>query len=135
MLHRLQMAMCREDIQNQGLMASQLPFVLCLTHENRPVTQDYLSRKLAIDKGTTARALGQLEKNGFITRTVNPENRRQKLVVAAPKAHVAAEALFTPLCRATQNFVQDFSETEKQTVLKFMDRMLLNAQNTPNFNE
>lgn len=128
MLHRLQMSMCRKDILSHGIQPSQLPFIVSLVNEPEPVTQDYLSACLAIDKGTTARAISQLEKIGYIIRRTNPENRRQNLVTATPRAYAAADSLFAALANAADAFVQGFTQEEKELVLDLMDRMLSNAR-------
>lgn len=128
MLHRLLMAMCRQDILDLGLQPSHLPFVLTLEKEAGPVSQEYLSCRLAIDKGTTARALCQLEEKGYVTRRANPENRRQNMVAATPLAHRAAAGLRTVLAEASQTFVRGFSREEKEQVLDLMDRMLANVR-------
>lgn len=128
MLHRLQMSMCKRDILQAGIQPSQFPFLMNLVQEESPVTQDYLSSCLAIDKGTTARAISQLKKAGYVTRETNPYNRRQKLVLATEKAHDVANALFTTLDNATKIFVQGFTEDERNTILKLMDRMISNAR-------
>jgi DNA-binding MarR family transcriptional regulator len=128
MLHRLQMAMCKKDILQAGIQPSQFPFLMNLVQEESPVTQDYLSRCLTIDKGTTARAISQLKKAGYVTRETNPHNRRQKLVSATQKAHDVANGLFTTLDNVTRVFVQGFTKDERNTILKLMDRMILNAR-------
>ena len=129
MLHRLQLSLCRKEILKQGIQPSQLPFLLNLVKETAPVTQDYLSCRLAIDKGSTARAMGQLEKKGYVERRTNPDNRRQNLVWATPKAHEAAQALFAALTGVADTFVAGFTGHEKTQLLDFMDRMLANAKN------
>ena len=129
MLHRLQMGMCRQDILALGLQPSHLPFVISLSMETEPVSQEYLSCCLAIDKGSTARALGQLEKKGYVSRKTNPENRRQNLVTATPKAREASVRLKALLAETAEAFVRGFTREEKQQVLDLMDRMLSNAQN------
>ena len=128
MLHRLQLSLCRKEILRQGIQPSQLPFLVHLVRETDPVTQDYLSGCLAIDKGSTARALGRLEKKGYVERRTNPDNRRQNLVWATPKAHDAAEALLSSLTDVADTFVAGFSDSEKRQVLDLMDRMLANAR-------
>lgn len=128
MLHRLQIHMCKKDILQAGIQPSQLPFLVSLVQEESPVTQDYLSSCLAIDKGTTARAISQLEKAGYVTRETNPENRRQNLVSATEKAHAAADGLFTALDDVTKIFVQGFTKEERNLILHLMDRMISNAQ-------
>lgn len=128
MLHRLKMAMCRREILAQGILPSHLPFVLSLARESEPVTQEYLACSLAMDKGTTARALGQLEKKGYVTRRTNPENRRENLVSATPKARVTAQNLSGILTKAAEVFVQGFTPEEQAQLKALMDRMLANAR-------
>jgi DNA-binding MarR family transcriptional regulator len=128
MLHRLQASMCRQDILKAGIQPSQMPFLLELVQETSPVTQDRLSRQIAIDKGTTARAINQLEKAGFVTRVTNPENRRQNLISATQKAHDLADGLFASLDQATKILVEGFSNEERATILNLMDRMIMNAR-------
>jgi DNA-binding MarR family transcriptional regulator len=132
MLHRLQVCLYKKEILDAGVQPSQLPFLITLVQEEGPVTQDYLSRSLVIDKGTTARAINQLKSAGFVTRDTNPENRRQKLVTATPKAHTVAEKVFSILDNVTEIFVQGFTPEERNLILKLMDRMILNAQEERN---
>ena len=127
LLHRLQGAMCRQEILQAGIQPSQLPFLLELVQEKSAVTQDCLSRQIVIDKGTTARAIGKLEKAGFVTRVTNPENRRQNLVSATEKAYGVAGGLFAALDRAAEILLQGFSTEERITILNLMDRMIENA--------
>lgn len=132
LLHRLHGSMCRKEIQQAGIQLSQLPFLLELVQETSPVTQDCLSNQIAIDKGTTARAISQLEKKGFVTRVANAENRRQNLVSATAKAHGVADDLFSALDDAAKILVQGFSDEEQAAVLDLMDRMIANARKAIN---
>ena len=45
-----------------------------------------IARYLDIDKGAVAKTVAKLEGKGYVERTVNPENKREKLVVATDKA-------------------------------------------------
>ncbi|MCP3890091.1 MAG: MarR family transcriptional regulator [Desulfobulbaceae bacterium] len=128
MLHRLQMSMCRSDIQAAGIQPSWFPFLARLMFENEPVTQDYLSKTLAIDKGTTARAINQLEQNGYVTRKPNPQNRRQNLVTATPKAIDITQQLLLTFEKSLKIFMEGFSKEERTTTLALMDRMINNAK-------
>ena len=127
MLHRMVIARCKQDIMDLGIQVSQIPFIAELIQCDQPVTQDDLSQSLAIDKSATARALDQLEKNGFVTRIVNPENRRQKLVGVTEKTK-AIQDRFLGILQSTSNvFVQNFSPEEKKQLIDLMNRMLNNA--------
>ena len=128
MIHRLEVALVRDDLTEIGLTKAQVPFLMELFHEDRAMTQQELSQRLAIDPGATARNLDHLEKNGWIHRKVNPENRRQKLVSPTQKAREHESRLITILTRASQALVENFSESEKTEVLALLDRIIDNAR-------
>ena len=128
-LHRLMVSLCKQDISKLGIQASQMPFIAELLHhgDDDPITQDELSAALVIDKAATARALYQLEQNGFVLRRVNPENRRQKLVYATEKARGVQARFYSTLQTASDVFTRDFSKEEMEHVLGMMNRMIANA--------
>lgn len=126
-LHRLMVALCKQDISNLGIQPSQMPFIAELLHCDDPVTQDELSAALVIDKAATARALDQLEQNGFVSRRVNPENRRQKLVSATEKARSIQARFYGTLKTASDVFTRGFSKEDMGHVLELMNRMIANA--------
>ena len=122
-------SLCKQDISKLGIQASQMPFIAELLHYDSPVTQDELSAALIIDKAATARALYQLEQNGFVLRKVNPENRRQKLVIVTDKARSIQTLFYGILQAASDVFTKDFSKEDMKHVLEMMNRMIANAIN------
>ena len=126
-LHRLMAALCKQDLKDLGFQPSQIPFIVELLHCNGPVTQDELSTVLVIDKAATARALDQLERNGFVHRKVNPDNRRQKLVTATDKARAVEDALYGILQATSDVFTRNFSQKDIDQMLKFLNQMIANA--------
>ena len=126
-LSRLMFALCKQGVAELGLRPSHMPFMAELLHYDRPVTQDELSAALAIDKAATARALDLLEQDGFVTRVVNPDNRRQKLVAATPKAREMQEPLFAVLRRASSTVMGNLTREETDRAVGLLDRMIENA--------
>ena len=126
-LHRQMIALCKPGIIELGLQPSHIPFVAKLLRRDTPLTQDELSAALVIDKAATARALDQLERKGLVRRVVNPENRRQKLVSATPKAKALEGAFFDILHNASGVLVQGFSKTDMEQALNLLKRMMANA--------
>ena len=129
-LHRLMAAMCKQDLKDLGMQPSQIPFIVELLHCDGPVTQDELSAVLAIDKAATARAMEQLERNGFVHRMVNPHNRRQKLVSVTAKARGVESALFDILQATSDVFTRNFPQKDIDLTLKLLNRMIANAMDT-----
>lgn len=127
-LHRLMTALCKQDLKELGIQPSQIPFIAELLHCDGPVTQDELSAVLVIDKAATARALDQLERGGFVSRLVNPDNRRQKLVTATTKAKAIEGPLYKILQATSDVFTRNFSRKDIEQMLKLLNRMIANAK-------
>lgn len=131
-LHRLMLSLCKENIGGLGVQPSQMPFLVALLRVDKPITQDELSTALSIDKAATARAMEQLEKKGFVTRKINPHNRRQKLVSITTKALGIADQLFDVLQKTSKVFIKDFTRKEMTTMLTLINRMISNAMKEKN---
>ncbi|WP_300672521.1 MarR family transcriptional regulator [Desulfoluna sp.] len=127
MIHRMHAALSREGMLALGITAAQFPFLGELFHAQPPVTQETLSRTLCIDPAATARALDQLQKKGLVSREVNPENRRQKLVSATPLAWTMQEKFYKVLSNASEELVIGLSQEEKETTLTLLDRIMANG--------
>ena len=110
-----------------GFAPATCPSLAELLHYDAPVTQDALSTALAIDKAATARALDQLEQDGFVTRMVNPENRRQKLVMATAKAKAIQDALYEIFQNAGKVLMRNLSREEANQALRLLNQMIENA--------
>ncbi|MCT4535032.1 MarR family transcriptional regulator [Halodesulfovibrio sp.] len=116
MVNRMQAAKAKDKITDFNLTFSQIPFLMKVIHYPTALTQDQLSKMLFIDPAATARAIEQLEKKGLVTRNVNPDNRRQKLISATEKAHCMSAELRSALCAATQEILEPL-KPEEQTML------------------
>ncbi|WP_236893013.1 MarR family winged helix-turn-helix transcriptional regulator [Desulfoluna limicola] len=127
MIQRLQAALSRDGLLALGVTTAQLPFLAELLHRQVPMTQDELSKALTIDPAATARTLEQLEKKGLVKRQVNPENRRQKLVTASPRALELEDEFFAILRKASDTLVEGLSDDEKETALTLLDRIMANG--------
>jgi len=75
-----------------GLSAGQYPVILFLL-ENQDITQETLVKKFRIDRGTIARAVKKLETAGYVTRKIDPENRRAVRLFLTIKAEEIAPSL------------------------------------------
>ena len=74
-IHRTHHIIVDERMRQFGLSSGQLFTLLHLAHE-QGITQDTLVRRFRVDKGTVARSVRRLEDAGYITRTVDPDDRR-----------------------------------------------------------
>lgn len=128
MLARFNLLFLNEHLKPLGLSAGQVSCLATLRHSNVPMTQDEILSSLAIDPATTARTVGLLVKKEHAGRTVNPENRRQKLVTATPKARNMEKTFFDILSTVENKFKTELTDEEQQNVLTLMDRMIDSAR-------
>lgn len=64
-----------EHMESLGLSSGQYIFFLCIC-DHPGLTQDELAAELAFNKSTVARVVASLEKNGFVERRINPQDKR-----------------------------------------------------------
>ncbi len=96
-IHRCQTIFRSERLGAEICGAHHL-FVFSICN-NPGSTQEELAKKLYLNKSTVARALASLENGGYVTRKINPNDKRQTLVYPTekmtailPKARAVAKA-------------------------------------------
>lgn len=94
-----------------GLGAATIP-VLTFLYNNDGVHQDILAEALQLNKSSAARAVSRLVKEGYITQTADPSNRRRNTILTTQKAHDTKQEILRILKRLTQELFTDFSEEE-----------------------
>ena len=71
--------------------AEEYILMYLIGHEG--ANQEAIARFFMLDKGSVARSLAKLEKKGFITRRINDENQREKVIALTGKARRLREVL------------------------------------------
>lgn len=61
--------------------------LLTLLESMAPMSQSALSAVLALNKGTVTDLVSRLERNGLVTTTAHPTDRRQQIVSITPSGH------------------------------------------------
>ena len=81
--------------RNQTFLGIGFPEQLVLMHlkANGSMTQDALAAGIDIDKGAIAKTVTKLEEKGLVSREVNSQNKRQKLVSLLPAANATLSAM------------------------------------------
>ncbi len=123
-LHRIYLAFVREKIESLDIQPGHLPLLVYLLNNDSPLTQDALAKLVFIDKSVAARGIAQLEKKGYLHRSPNPEDLRQKLVVPTPKALAIKDRLFSSLLGTSERLLAPLSPEEQATILALLDKML-----------
>lgn len=126
-LHRLYLMGVRNAMADIEFPPSLVPFITEL-YQGDGISQDVLSSRVNMDKGTTARAIARLECKGLVKRSENNLNRRQKLVYLTPKAIKMSNTFFLPLYQMSRVMSKGFSTQERKQLLEAFDLMTENLQ-------
>lgn len=81
-----------QRVEEYGLTAVRCSVLATLNFEG-PRSQVELARHLGVKAPSMVRQIDKLEKDGFIKRTVHPEDRRVKIVTLAEGAHTVCDQI------------------------------------------
>jgi DNA-binding MarR family transcriptional regulator len=105
--------------------SGQQTFLIYLSF-NEGITQDELSSELYVDKATTARALKKLEKEGYILRKTDEEDKRANRVYLSEAGRQIMPDIYSILEQWNEILTADFTDEEKDLALMLLIRMVNN---------
>lgn len=115
-----------EKLKKLGISSGQFMYIVCIC-ENVGQTQDELSQRLIIDKSTVARVLLQLETNGYITKTINSNDRRAFNIFPTDKAI----AIYPKILDIKEDWhikmTENLSDIECEVFEKIMEKVMQNT--------
>lgn len=109
-----------------GLSSAQTG-LLKLIYANGQMTQTDLCEELEIDKSTVAKMLARLENNGFVTRTVNPDDTRSVLVSLTQKAIEINLQTKKIITEWTREVTVDLTDKEQEALNKMLNKVAYQA--------
>lgn len=109
------------------MTAEQWGAILVLLN-GEAMTQGQLGERLCLEKSSVSRLTDGLERRGWIVRTQDPKDSRQKLVTPTPKVLDTAEHCAT-IARAVLEKAQlGMSEDEMLVCRSFLSRIITNLR-------
>ena len=115
-----------EHLKNLGVSSGQYMFLIIIC-ENAGKTQEELSEQMLIDKGTTANVLSQLEDNGFLTKSINSNDRREYKIFPTDKAVAVYPEILKIREVWHRKLTENFSEIERDIFEKLLEKTMINA--------
>ncbi len=113
-------------LEGTDLGHGQLPVLMyIITHEN--VTQHQINEYFLLDKGSTSNLISNLEKNGFITRSLVAKDRRSYILDITEKTRLLIPDLEEILRGWTGILTDGFEEKEKEESFRLLNRMIENT--------
>ncbi|EJO5347562.1 winged helix-turn-helix transcriptional regulator [Clostridium botulinum] len=127
-LYRAGNCYINKQLSKYGIGSGQYIFLLYVFNNNG-CNQEEISNVLDIDKGTTARALQKLEKEGYIKKEIDKNDRRINHIMVTEKASKIIDTIIEVLNSWEKMLYSDFAEKEKKELLKLLEKASLNCHN------
>nr|WP_092072136.1 MarR family transcriptional regulator [Dendrosporobacter quercicolus]NSL48657.1 MarR family transcriptional regulator [Dendrosporobacter quercicolus DSM 1736]SDM37278.1 DNA-binding transcriptional regulator, MarR family [Dendrosporobacter quercicolus] len=105
-----------------GINSSQHMYILCIC-ENEGITQDKLQAISYINKSNVTRALGQLEKAGFITKGPNKKDKRTIRLYPTEKAKYIYREIIRIEDEWTAFLTKEFSDPERKLLVSLIKKV------------
>jgi len=110
-----------------GITAAE-EFILMFLMGHRNANQDAIAKFFMVDKGSVARSLQKLESKGFISRKVNDENQREKVITLTKKAFDVKDVLSGLLVDWRKEMYHGLSDDEVQVFEKTLEKLVVNIE-------
>jgi len=115
-----------EAFKEIGLTGTQHNYIAVI-HNHSGIYQHQLAKKLIVNKSNITRQLNLLEQNGFITRRLDSNNRRQVNVYPTDKAIESYPKIRQVLANWNDILLQGFTDDEKLQLNTLLDKVYQNA--------
>jgi len=99
---------------------------------NNGITQAELTDYLKLDKSSVTSQLNNLEKNGYINRTISSKDARIRTIHITDQTKEIFDSLMNVFSSWTEILLNNFSEKEKTDIFILLNKMQDNAQSKIN---
>lgn len=110
------------ELEKIGLNSSQHMYICSICHPPG-ITQDYLYTNFHIHPSNITRSLNYLEKNGFILRRPNEQDKRTSCLFPTQKALDANQKIHHIVKNWEQTMLEDLSPEHQQLFCQFMKQI------------
>lgn len=126
-IHRQSSMYLDRQLKEDNITGSQYTHILVIC-ENPGVSQEEISDKLKIDKGSVARTIKQFEKEGYITRLTATEDKRQYQIYPTDKAKALYEKIHGIAIASEKRLTRNFTDIEREILKNLLDKVVSNLE-------
>lgn len=124
-LELLRKKMIRQEVAKHNLYFGQ-PQILKFIYQNEGCNQNDLAIHLRVSPASIATSTKRLEKSGFLAKTLDDNNLRQKKLSLTEKGKKAHEDLETFFYTLDATIMQNVNREEIVAMEKILDKMIYN---------
>jgi DNA-binding MarR family transcriptional regulator len=122
-LNQIHYAMFFEECRNESITPVQYGVLTALSLVPGS-DQTAIGMELGLDRTTTADVVKRLEEKGYLTRKINPTDRRSKQAfITAQGLHVMS-LLQDGMARAQSRLIEPLKENERKTFMKLLSTLV-----------
>ncbi|WP_028550266.1 MarR family winged helix-turn-helix transcriptional regulator [Paenibacillus sp. UNC451MF] len=93
-----------------------------ILHEKGPITAGELSKLTGLATGSITALIDRLEKNGFVRRQHDPNDRRKVIIVPLYENIEEVSNTYLPLHTAMVNLASSYSDKELEFITQFLGK-------------
>lgn len=112
-IYRSHLAYMAKELEAYRIGSGQFDFLMVLYHEDG-ISQEKLAKILKVSKATSARAIQNLEKEGYVYRQRDESDLRAYKVYLTEKGKEMRDIIFKKLTSFVDTLLSDFTFEEKK---------------------
>lgn len=125
-LYRYNQIIVNNRLKKYGLGSGQYLFLIAI-HKAEGINQKDLTKKMNVDKATTAKALNKLEELNYITRVKDVKDKRYYCIYLTQKGKDFIPCLKDHLNEVTQILSQGMTHEDILKISQYFETMIENA--------
>ncbi len=108
------------------IRAGQIPILRALSIKDG-ISQEAIRMMFRLDKGTVAKSIKPLVREGYVTRETSPYDKRAYQIFLTDKGRQVIPTVIVIINQWSDLLTADFSDSEKRAVESLLSRMAENA--------
>jgi len=130
-IYRHMQILISDALKPYGIGNGQLSFFLAIATEEG-ISQKKLSEELLIDKTTTAKAITKLEKEGYVRREVDPDDKRSQRLFLTEEGKEVLPKVEEILGTITRQSTTGINSEDFETMMRTLNEVLNNVMEQVN---
>jgi len=106
-------------------------FSLTLITKHKTISQQRLADVLDIDKANMVRMIDYLSNQGYVKREVNPDDRREHIILPTKKAEKVFDRVQNAFLKSNKEALKGFSVSETKVFYEMLERACHNLSEIP----
>ncbi len=108
--------------------------VLYFLHYNNNCCQQQVCNSLSVDKTAMVKVMDYLIKAGYVTRSVNPKDRREHYITLTRKGKLRTKEVVKSFEKIDKQMFSGVSKKDKETFISIMGQLSEKLENMPSHN-